>query len=126
MHPLLRLIATRPALLAEHAEAYGALIAAELPRVSASWQRRALLGAVALACATVALVLAGVAAMLWAVTPEAGMRAPWALLAVPLLPLLVGLICLIAARKPTEGEPMVILRQQFAADLLVLREAARA
>lgn len=126
MHPLLQLIATRPALLAEHAEAYAVLISAELPRISAAWQRSALLKAVALACASVGAVLAGVGAMLWAVSPEAALRAPWVLLVVPLLPLLAGVACVVAARAGSQHEAMDNLRQQFAADMLMLREAARA
>lgn len=126
MHPLLQLIATRPALLAEHAEAYAALLSIELPRISAAWQRSALLKAVALACASVGAVLAGVGAMLWAVAPEAALRAPWVLLVVPLLPLLAAVACAVAARAGSERAAVANLRQQFAADLLMLREAALA
>ena len=126
MHPLLRLIATRPALLAEHAEAYAALIAAEVPRISAAWQRRALLSAAAAACAVVGILLAGVGAMLWFALPEPPMRAPWMLLAVPLLPLLAAVVCLLAARSAGAQDPLDNLRQQVTDDLLLLREAAHA
>jgi F0F1-type ATP synthase assembly protein I len=126
MHPLLHLIATRPALLAEHAEAYAVLISAELPRISAAWQRSALLNALALGCAAIGAVLAGVGAMLWALAPEAPPSAPWVLLVVPLLPLLAGVACVVAARAGSEREAMANLRQQFAADMLMLREAALA
>lgn len=126
MHPLLHLIATRPALLAEHAEAYAVLISAELPRISAAWRRSALLNALALGCAAVGAVLAGVGAMLWALAPEAPPNAPWVLLVVPSLPLLAGVACVVAARAGSEREAMANLRQQFAADMLMLREAAMA
>lgn len=125
MHPLLHLMATRPALLAEHAEAYAALIAAELPRISAAWQRSAWLSALALCGAAIGLVLAGVGVMLWAVVPEGSMHAPWALWVVPLVPLLASVGCMQAARSGSEREAIANLRQQFAADLLMLREAAR-
>ena len=86
MHPLFHLIATRPQLLADHAEAYAALVAAEAPRIAAAWKRSALLNVLALCSLAVGLVLTGVALMLVAAMPEAAMRAPWVLLAVPLLP----------------------------------------
>ena len=126
MHPLLRLIATRPALLAEHAEAYAALIAEEVPRISAAWQRRALLSAAAGACATIGVLLAGVGAMLWAALPEPPMRAPWMLLVVPLLPLIAAAVCTMAARAAGARDPLEGLRQQVTDDLLLLRDVARA
>ena len=68
MHPLFHLLATRPQLLADHAEAYAELVAVEINRMSATWTRLALLNAMALCSLSVALALAGVALMLWAVT----------------------------------------------------------
>lgn len=126
MHPLLRLIATRPALLAEHAEAYAALIAAEVPRISAAWQRRALLSAAAAVSAAIGILLAGMSAMLWAALPEPAMRAPWMLLAVPLLPLLAAAVCMMAARSANARDPLDSLRRQVTDDLLLLREATHA
>ncbi len=127
MHPLLHLIATRPELLAEHAEAYAALVAAEVPRITAAWQRRTLLQALAWCGVVAAVGLAGVAAMLWAVTaPDAALRAPWALLAVPLLPLIASLAFGVAAKAGDPGDAVAKLRDQIAADLQMLREAAAA
>ena len=124
MHPLLHLIATRPQLLAEHAEAYAELVAADVGAASAGWKRRAMLNAVALCCLGVAAVLAGVALMLWAVVPGAGSQAPLALIATPLLPIAVAAGCLLAARASNDGSNFDNLRRQVRADIVMLREAA--
>lgn len=126
MHPLLQLIATRPQLLAEHAQAYAALVTTEAPRITAACKRSAWLLALALGSLGAGLVLAGVAAMLWAITPEAQLRLPWVLVVVPALPLLVGLISTVAARRNREREAFDNLRQQVRADIELLREAALA
>lgn len=124
MHPLFRLLADRPKLLAEHADAYAALIAAELPRISAACQRSALLGALALCSALAGATLAGVALMLWTVMPTLPAHAPWVLAAVPAVPLLAALGCAVAARSGRALEAVTRLREQVRADLAMLREAA--
>ena len=45
MHPLLQILATRPQLLVEHAQAYGELAGAEMARASIHWKRQTLLAA---------------------------------------------------------------------------------
>jgi hypothetical protein len=124
LHPLLHLLATRPQLMADHVEAYGALAAAEVARVSGAWRRRALLLALALSSLAVAAVLAGVAVLLWATLPMAQMPTPWALVAVPLLPLALGMACGVAAGRDGDDPAFVQLRQQLGADLAMLREAS--
>jgi uncharacterized membrane protein YqjE len=126
MHPLLHVIATRPQLLAEHAQAYAELVAAELPRATAAWKRQALLNGLALLSLLASLLLGGVALMLWAALPAAAMPAAWLLIAVPLLPALAGIACLIAARSGTEANLLGDLRQQLGADAKMLHEAALA
>ena len=123
LHPLLHLIATRPQLLAEHAEAYAELVAADVGAASAVWKQRAVLNAVALCCLGVAAVLAGVALMLWAVVPVADIHSPWALVATPLLPVAVAAGCLMAARERPGGSTFGNLRRQVRADIVMLREA---
>lgn len=122
MHPLFRLAATDPALLADHLQAYGELASGEALDVLGRWQRAALLQLAALACAAVGLTLAGVALMLWAVGPVA---VPWLLVAVPALPLLVALACHQAARGAWAQRGSSVLREQWAADLALLRSAAQ-
>jgi protein-S-isoprenylcysteine O-methyltransferase Ste14 len=124
MHPLLNLIATRPQLLADHAQAYAELMADELPRAASAWKRQALLNALALLGLLAALVLAGVALMLWAALPALSMPAPWLLVVVPLLPLAAAGACLIAAQARARRRGRSELQQQLSADLAMLRQAA--
>ena len=122
MHPLFQLIATRPQLLAEHAEAYAELVSADMGIVSASWKRGALLHAGALVSLLLAAILGGVALMLWAVIPLAQMQAPWALWAVPLPLFAIALGCVVVARAPLESRAFDNLRRQVKADMGLLRE----
>jgi hypothetical protein len=123
MHPLLRLIVSRPQLLADHAQAYADLAAAEFAAASVLWRRRALLNAVAACSLGIAVGLAGVAVMLWSVLPGAPPEALWTLIAVPLGPLLVAVGCLVAARTGSNGAVFGGMRGQLLADLALLREA---
>ena len=125
-HPVFRLIATRPQLLVDHAQAYAELLNAEIGSVAASWKRRAMLNAVALCSLGVAAVLAGVALMLWAVMPAAHIQAPWALVAGPLLPIVLALWCLAVARMNRSGRPFENIRLQVKADVAMLRSAGAA
>jgi uncharacterized membrane protein YqjE len=126
MHPLFLLLATRPQLLADHAEAYAELVAVEVNRMSATWMRLALLNAMALCSLSVAVALAGVALMLWAVMPALPAQAPWVLIVLPLLPLAAAVGCLLATQRDGQREAFDNLRQQFKADVLMLREVATA
>jgi hypothetical protein len=125
IHPLLRLVATQPQLLADHAEAYAGLVGEEIGRSVNGLKQRVLLVSIALGLIAVASVLAGVALMLWAVIPPASIQAPWALVAAPGTPALVGVICLLIGRsKPSDT--FAELKQQVAADLVMLREVSAA
>lgn len=121
--PWLKLVTGQPQLLAEHAEAYAELLQAEAAVLGKAWRRQALLGTLALANAALAAVLAGVAVMLWAVTPPAPGQALWLLAAVPLLPLAAALCCGLLARQRVAPAPFGILREQMRADWSLLREA---
>ncbi|MEO8805371.1 MAG: hypothetical protein ABI433_04765 [Burkholderiaceae bacterium] len=125
IHPLLRLIATQPQLLADHAESYAELVGEELGKTTAVWKKRVLFNAAALCLLGAAAVLAGVALMLWAVTPDANMRAPWALIVGPAVPAVLGLYCVFAGQRDP-GDGFRDLRQQIAADLVMLRNVSAA
>ena len=125
IHPLLRLVATQPQLLADHAEAYAGLVAEELGKTGAVWKQRVLLAAVALSLIAVAVVLGGVALMLWAVLPTTAIQAPWALVAAPAVPAIAALACGLAAKQEHAGA-FAELKQQVAADLVMLREVSAA
>jgi uncharacterized membrane protein YqjE len=124
IHPLLRLIATQPQLLADHAEAYADLLGEELGAATVQWKRQAVLMAVGLCLIGVSAVLGGVALMLWAVIPPADIQAPWALVVAPLLPLVVAIGCLLSCRTSAAAGAFDALRQQMRADAAMLREVS--
>ena len=122
MHPLLALLATRPQLLVDHAQAYAALFSEELGLARATWQRQLLLYAAALCALGVAAVLAGVATMLWFAT-AAPTQALWVLWVVPAVPLLVAVVFLLLARQPAPSTAFANLGRQINEDMAMLREA---
>lgn len=122
--PLIRLVATKPHLLLNHAEAYAGLVAEELGEATGRWKQRLLLLGIALVAVIVALILGGVALMLWATLPMANIHAPWALWVAPLLPLALAVCCLVAARGDGDANNFENLRQQFKSDMEMLREVS--
>jgi hypothetical protein len=125
IHPLLRLIATQPQLLADHAEAYAGLVSEDLSKTATVWKWRVVYYVVALSLVAVGVVLAGVALMFWAVTPPANMQAPWALIVGPAVPLLLAVVCVLLARRKSI-DAFADLKQQAAADMAMLREVSAA
>lgn len=121
IHPLLRLIATQPHLLVDHAEAYAELASEELGRTATLWKWRLVLSVVAIFLIGVASILGGVALMLWAVVPASGIHSPWALAAGPLVPALIAIGCLVKARQH-QPTGLDALKKQIRADLLMVRE----
>jgi uncharacterized membrane protein YqjE len=123
LQPFLRLISTRPELLGDHAQAYAELFSSELGSAAANLKRRVLLTGLALCGIGVGAVLAGVALMLWAVTPAAQAPALWVLACVPLPPLALAIACLVAANQKGQEKAFDHLRRQAAADLALFRQA---
>lgn len=123
LHALFRLVTSQPQLLAEHAEGYADLIAQEVQAASTRWKRSVMLGAVGGVSALAMLLLLGIALMLWAVTPDAAMRAPWLLVVVPAVPAVVAIGCFSALSGQARGNGFATLREQLAADAAMLREA---
>src|SRR5471032_1824378 len=97
IHPLLKLIATEPQILGDHVEAYAELVGDEVRKTSSAWSLRIALYLAALALACVALVLTGVALMLWATLPPAGFQVPWVLVAVPAAGFVAAIVCVLLA-----------------------------
>ncbi len=125
MHPLLELLVGRPQLLADHAQAYGALFAEELGEARAALQRWALWRAVTLCSLFSAAILAGMALMLWAMLPASPMQLSWVLMVTPMLPLLVAVVSWPLARKNGTLPLFNLMRAQIHADKAMLL-AARA
>ena len=124
IYPLLRLIATRPQLLLDHCEAYADLVVAETTLATSHWTQKAVLTMAAAFSLVVAVTLTGVAVMIWAVTPVINGPITLALTGAPLVPWILALACVIAARTRGPGGNMQVLRQQLSADMALLREKA--
>ncbi len=125
MHPLLQLLLTRPQLLADHAQAYGALFTEEMGDARAALQRWALWRAVTLCSLFSAAILAGMALMLWAMLPASPQQATWLLVVTPMLPLLVTVVSWPLARKNGSPPLFAQMRAQIHCDQAMLL-AARA
>jgi uncharacterized membrane protein YqjE len=123
IHPLVRLAASRPELLAEHGEAYVALVGKELSQWRARLVRRAVMAVVAGVGMLLSVIFIGVALMLWGVTPESDIRALWALLAPPVLMVLVTAVAgFMAVKGGTHSSVYADIKAQISADLALLRE----
>jgi hypothetical protein len=120
VHPLVKIAATRPHLLAEHASAYAELLAAEVTTTAVQLKRQLMLELVGLNCLMVAAILIGVAAMLWAALPAGSLTSPWLLAAAPAIPLAVGLWAFTTGSAIRPTDPFAMVRRQLAADAAVL------
>ena len=125
IHPLLRLIATEPQVLGDHVEAYAELVGDEVRKTGAAWSMRVGFYAGALCLAAIGLVLAGVAAMLWASLPASGFQAPWVLIVVPSVMLVGALACVVLARRHPIENAFDNVKKQLNADMAMLREVSR-
>lgn len=124
-HPLLRLLTTRPQLLVDHAEAYGALGLVAWQAAASGWQRRVLMAALAAGCLLVTATLAGTAGLLWAAQPAGAQPWPAVWLAIPLLPLALALGFGWAARAtPADSAGWRLVQQQWLQDLQLLRDVS--
>ncbi len=124
MHPFFKLMVDRPAVITDHVEAYASLATLELSGAVRQIRVRALKTAIALSCAAAAAVLAGVAVMLWAVTPAEHLQAPWVLWLVPGLPAIVAVWCGLSAQAINDVPAFSALRDQVRADIDMLREVS--
>jgi hypothetical protein len=123
-HPLIKLLAAKPHLLAHHAAGYANLAALQAGEAVAVLRQRAVLAAAAGAALLLGTGLAGVALLLLAVVPVADMPAPWLLAAAPALPLLAAAALLWQLRQRPWAWSMAPLRAQWEADARLLDEVA--
>ena len=124
IQPLLRLIATEPQILGDHVEAYAELVGDEVKKTSSAWSLRIALYLAALALGCVALVLAGVAVMLWATLPPSGFQVPWLLVAVPAAGFVAAIVCVLLARRNPVENAFDNVKKQLSADMAMLREVS--
>jgi|GEM_PF-736202 len=112
----------KPQTLADHARAYGELILDELTESKTLWYKRTRLQAIGVGGLGMFAILAGMGAMLWAVTPSAQTQTLWVLAAVPLVYLFVGIACLMAAGQQKLPVVLEHTRERFMADVAVFKE----
>jgi len=125
LHPLVRLLATKPHLLATHLGGYADLVSLQAADACAVLRLRAWLAAGMGIGGLLAAGLAGVALMFVAVLPLEQMPAPWLLAIAPLLPLAAAALCwMLWRRRRGPSGAMTALREQLVADLALLRDAA--
>ncbi len=117
MNTLIRLLTTQPQLLLDHVEAYSDLVSQEIAAASSAYRRYLLYVVLALLLATLSLVLAGVALMLWATQPAAQIQTAWVLVVVPLVPCVLALWCGRVAKNDIRNGTFAELRGQLKADL---------
>lgn len=116
---LIRLALREPGLLAEHAAGYSLLAREELRAWQRAVRRRARWWLVTALLGLVALMLAGVALMLWAVTAQAH----WLLWVVPAVPALLALLSAgQAASLPPSDQDFQRLWAQLDTDLRMIQE----
>ena len=122
-HPLIKLLASKPQLLARHAGAYAELAALQAGEAMRSVRLRTLMAVGAGVALLVGTTLAGVALLLVAVVPLEQMPAPWLLLVAPAAPLLLALLLWTLRVRTPLSLTMGPLQAQWAADMQLLADA---
>ena len=125
VHPMLKMLATRPELMAEHFGAYAELAAAEASEAAALWRGRLLWAVATGAFVLLALMFGGISLLLLGALPRDAMPAPWLLALVPLLALALAVACWVTLRSRPVAAPFAQLRQQVEVDAALMAEAGR-
>lgn len=126
VHPMLKMLATRPELMAEHIGAYAQLAAAEVDEAANLWRGRMLWAIGTGAFMLLALAFGGFSLLLLGAVPRESMPAPWLLALVPLLSLALAGACWIVRHFRPAASPFTQLKHQLALDATLLREASDA
>ncbi|MCB1957964.1 MAG: phage holin family protein [Rhodocyclaceae bacterium] len=116
---LVRMMIRRPEWLVDHLDAYSELAREDLRHFRARLLSRLALGLVALGSGLTAVILAGVATLMWA----GGIPYHWAFVIVPLVPLAISVgttLHLVTGRDI--DEPLGRTWDQFDNDLALIRE----
>jgi uncharacterized membrane protein YqjE len=124
IHPLLRLAVSQPHLLGGHVEGYATLLGEEAKKASSSLALRAGLCAAAGVLAAIGLVLIGVSVLIYAAVSADAYRAGWALVAVPVTPLVIAAVLVWVARSKPVEKAFDAVKRQVQADMDLLREVS--
>lgn len=121
-HPLVYMLAHRPKMLVVHAQAYADLLSADASLALRQAKVKALLGIMTLCMAIVAMVLTGVAVMLWGVLPSGPMEWPWIMLAAPGASWLMTLALAWATYRTPMGHALSEFKRQVYADMALCKD----
>ncbi|GAB3467821.1 phage holin family protein [Polaromonas eurypsychrophila] len=119
LHPFFSTLIRQPHLLVDHLAGYAELIRDEASEAGADFFGRVIAWVMVAVCAVVFLILSGVALMLAMVTSPFH----WALVAVPLTVLVLMIVALLRARKPSISSHFAEVRAQVDRDAQALRSA---
>ncbi|VTU21598.1 hypothetical protein [Variovorax sp. PBL-E5] len=119
LHPIFSTVLGHPELIATHIANYGALVREEAAEASRVLVARLVAGMLAAVSAMLALGLIGVAVMLGVLDG----RFHWVLVVVPGVAILIALIAIFVAARPTEFHGFSDLRAQLDADVRALHLA---
>lgn len=119
VHPIFKVLVSRPDLVVDHLGGYAALAQQEASTLGAQVLRRAIAWGVAAVAFIVFLVLAGVAVMLGFTQGEFH----WVLVLVPGAVLVLAIVAMSMARRSLPSQIFVELRGQLEADAQALRMA---
>jgi hypothetical protein len=117
IHPVFSVLISRPELLVDHVAGYAALAREEASSVGLEVAKRAIAWAVVLVSALTFLILAGVAVMLGTALDQFS----WALVIVPVLPLVAAGFAWNVARQRMPDQAFNELKAQLEADAQTLR-----
>lgn len=119
VHPIFKVLISRPELVVDHLGGYAALAQQEASALGVEMLRRAVAWGIAAVSFVVFLVLAGVAVMLGVMQGEFH----WVLVFAPGMVLALALVAMVIARKTLPTQAFVELRGQLEADAQALRMA---
>ena len=122
IHPIVRVAARSPQLLAEHAKAYGDLLLAELRHTVTSLVVHAILYIGAVALAFFGVLFGGVSLLVYG-TAAGEPRHGWLLIAVPVVPLILAAAFFVVARSLPVKITLGVVEDQVKADIAMLHEA---
>ena len=118
LHPIFSTVLGHPDLVAEHLANYAALVRQESAQAGRGLVARLVAALLAVASATLALGLIGVAVLLGVMHGSFH----WVLVAVPAVAVVIAAICAWYATRPVPGHGFDDLRSQLDADLQALRD----
>ena len=120
LHPFISTLIRRPHLLIDHLAGYAELIREEASEAGTDFLGRVIAWVMVAVFAVVFLILTGVALMLAMVTSPFH----WALVAVPLTVLILMVVALLRARKPSLSSHFAEVKAQVDRDAQALRSAS--